>query len=111
MALATTSSATGVESVESYNSGGICVSGCGEGCLDFKASMVSSSRLAKQSSQQARRTAHLKSHSSSLVATRVSSVLRGSPLHLEWLHKRGWDGIGSASSLSCWFTSEAKLHL
>ena len=49
---------------------------CGAGCLDFKASMVSLLRSAIEFSEQARRTAPLKSPSSSLVATVVASAFR-----------------------------------
>ena len=68
--------AIGTGMLEASGGIGILVSGCGDGCLDFKAAMVSLLRSAIKSSEQARRTAPLKSPSSSLVTTLVASASR-----------------------------------
>ena len=66
----------------SDGAGGNNVLGCGGGCLDLRAARVSSSRSVRESSEQARWTAPLKSPSSNLAETRAARVVRGSRLYL-----------------------------
>ena len=54
------------------------VEGGGGGCLDLRAARVSSSKSVRESSEQARPTAPLKSPSSNLAETRAATMVRRS---------------------------------
>ena len=58
--------------------GGMLESGCGAGCFDLKAAIVDSFASATESSEQAKRTAPLKSPSSNYTETLVAKDSKGS---------------------------------
>ena len=90
------------------DAGGMSVSGWGAGCLSLRAERVSSSRSLMMSSKEARRTAPLKSPSSSLEDIQAARDSQ------DW-----WDGLcgrllegcwsGSPSSLITWVARVAKV--
>ena len=87
--------------------GGMVHPGGGVGCLSFKAAKVTSFEAARVSSEHAKRTAPLKSPSSSFADTRRPRDSRLSLGELLFLEQT-LAGGGFASSLSCLLIMEGK---